>query len=169
MAQHKEANHPTHRWLYALYIGFFAGLIWGAVQMMYSFLRFSSLPPGFIVEAFFKKSFLVSWQGYMLGWAVFVVFSIAASMLYMLILSTVAGPWAGLGYGMLWWTVIFLLIGPYNGMMSRITRLEWNTIISELCLFLLWGLFIGYSIAFEFNDERVREPFENKKPQPQPE
>jgi len=28
-----------------------------------------------------------------------------------------------------------------------------------LCLFVLWGMFIGYSIALEFTDDRIREPF----------
>jgi uncharacterized membrane protein YagU involved in acid resistance len=122
-----------------------------------------------MVEAFFKKSFLASWQGYMLGWVVFICFSIVASLLYAWLLVKVVGPWMGLGYGFTWWAAIFLLIGPVTGMMNWIAYLDWNTILSEACLFLLWGLFIGYSIGFEFNNERAREPFEKRRQSPQTE
>ena len=34
----------------------------------------------------------------------------------------------------------------------------WDTNISEVCIFILWGLFIGYTTAQEFTDEKLREP-----------
>lgn len=43
-------------------------------------------------------------------------------------------------------------------MVLWINRLDWNTIVSDLCLFVLWGLFIGYTITMEFTEERNREP-----------
>lgn len=36
-------------------------------------------------------------------------------------------------------------------------KLPWNTVISEFCIFLLWGMFIGYTAAIEYTDERKRE------------
>jgi uncharacterized membrane protein YagU involved in acid resistance len=165
----KQQDQRTNKWFFSLYIGFYAGLIWGAIKMLESLFHFTNLSPGFMVEPFFKSSFLVTWQGYMLGWAVFIIFSIVASMLYGLLLAKSAGPWAGLGYGVFWWALIFLLVGPITGMVAWIAYLDLKTIISELCLFVLWGLFIGYSIAFEFNDERMREPFKKNTQNPQPE
>ncbi|MEK3723856.1 YqhR family membrane protein [Paenibacillus sp. FSL H8-0034] len=169
MEKEQAAARSSNKWFFSLYIGFYAGLIWGAVKMAESLFHFSNLSPGFMVEPFFKSSFLVTWQGYLLGWCVFIVFSIAASMLYALIFAKSAGPWAGLGYGAIWWGLIFLLIGPITGMMNWIAYLDLKTILTELCLFILWGLFIGYSIAFEFNDEREREPFKNGGSNPQAE
>ncbi len=37
-------------------------------------------------------------------------------------------------------------------------ELTWDSIITEFCFFLLWGLFIGYTVAMEYTDERKREP-----------
>ncbi|NHN31057.1 YqhR family membrane protein [Paenibacillus agricola] len=165
----KNQEHHTSKWFFSLYIGFFAGLIGGALKMFESLFHFSNLTPGFMVEPFFKSSFLVTWQGYMLGWGVFILFSIVASLLYALLLAKSAGPWAGLGYGVVWWGLIFLLVGPITGMVPWIAYMDLKTILSEFCLFVLWGLFIGYSIAFEFNDERIREPFKKSKQNPQPE
>ncbi|MDF2961199.1 MAG: hypothetical protein K0S39_2934 [Paenibacillus sp.] len=167
--EQKETIQQSNKWTYALYIGFFAGLFWGAVKMVEHYFRFTSLPPGFLIEPFFKRSFLLTWQGYLLGWAVFILFSIAATLLYTAFLAKAVGPWVGVGYGMAIWGVIFLLVGPVTGMMNWIAFLDWNTILTEACLFMLWGLFIGYSIAFEFNDESAREPFRNGQQNPQPE
>ncbi|WP_282935757.1 YqhR family membrane protein [Paenibacillus sp. RC67] len=164
-----RAKVPSNRWLFSLNIGFFAGLIWGAVKMLEHYLHFTSLPPGFLVESFYKRSFLNSFQGYMVGWVTFIVFSILASLLYTALFSKSTGPWPGITYGAVWWVLIFLLIGPVTGMMNWIAFLDWNTIITEICLFIVWGLFIGYSISMEFNDEREREPFNTNNQEPQPE
>lgn len=166
--EHKETGKRS-KWTFAVFIGFFAGLLWGAVKVMEHYFHFTSLPPGFLVEPFFKKSFLLTWQGYLVGWAVFIIFSIAAALLYTLILAKAVGPWVGVGFGLAVWAVIFLLIGPITGMMNWIAFMDWNTILTEACLFMLWGMFIGFSIAFEFNDESVREPFQSRAPRPQPE
>lgn len=169
MEVQKETIDRTNRWKFSVYIGLWAGIIWGAVKIMEHFFKFTSLPPGFLVEPFFKRSFLLTWKGYMVGWGMFILFSIVAALLYTLLLSKVPGPWAGVGYGAMWWMLIFLLIGPVTGMMNWIAYMDWNTIITEICLFLVWGLFIGYSIALEFNDERIREPFAQNSHEPQPE
>ncbi|MCS7461661.1 YqhR family membrane protein [Paenibacillus doosanensis] len=164
-----NGERRTNRWSFAVYIGLFAGLIWGAVKMLEHYLHFTSLPPGFLVEPFFKRSFLLSFQGYLLGWLIFILFSIFASLVYTLLLAKANGPWAGVAYGAIWWMLIFLLIGPVTGMMNWIAYLDWNTIITDFCLFIVWGLFIGYSISLEFTSEHKREPVAGGNADPAPE
>ncbi|WP_442601234.1 YqhR family membrane protein [Paenibacillus sp. KN14-4R] len=154
-------NVNTHRGLFALYIGFFAGLIWGLLKIVEYYFQFTTVVPGFMVEPFFLHQFLEQWRGCLVGLGSFIVFSIIASYIYMFLCSKLIGPWPGLVYGALWWCLIFLLIGPLTGMIEGITTLGLTTILTELCLFVLWGLFIGYSISFEFTNESEREP--NKK------
>lgn len=147
----------TNRWFFALYIGFFAGLIWGAVKIIGYFFKFTTVVPGFLVESFFKHEFLVTWQGYLTGWAFFTLFSIFASFFYMIVLAKLKGPWMGLAYGAIWWAAIYLFVGPLTGMMKWLYQLDSNTIISDFCLFILWGLFIGYSIALEYTEDRYSD------------
>jgi hypothetical protein len=59
-------------------------------------------------------------------------------------------------YGVLWWSAVFLA-GSWQFLMQPPFKLPWNSVISEFCLFLLWGLFIGYTAAIEYTDERKRE------------
>lgn len=155
---HQQNQKRTNPWLYAIEIGFFAGLFWGGIQWIFYFFHFTVIPTGFIAEPFFTHSFIYKTQGQWVGWAFFIIFSLIASFLYIFTLRKLKGPIPGLIYGTLWWLLIFVWPGPLLGMVKPITMVTWNTIYSELCLFLLWGLFIGYSIAVEFTDERKREP-----------
>lgn len=157
----KEEKSRTNKWNFAVYIGFFAGLIWGGLKIVENYFHFTSLPPGFLVEPFYKHSYLMTWRGYITGWLAFIILSIGASLIYALLFAKAKGPWVGVVYGVIWWVLIFLLIGPITGMTNWIAYIDLNTIFTEACVFILWGLFIGYSISFEFTDERSREPFSN--------
>ena len=151
-------SEQTGVWTFALQIGFFAGLIWGAVKVAEVYFRFTKIPANFMAKPFLAPSFMNTTAGFWMGWLTFIVFSVIAALLYAALFRKVAGHWAGLAYGAVWWALIYLLVGPSTGMMKWIYRYDWNTILTDSCLFLLWGLFIGYSISFEFTDEREREP-----------
>lgn len=161
-----ETVQHTNPWWFALYIGFYAGLIWGGLKMLENYFHFTSLSPGFLVEPFFKHSFLMTWQGYLLGFFFFILFSIGAALIYTVLLRKIKGPWLGMVYGLAWWVLIYLLIGPVVGMNAPIGQIDINTLVTDASLFLLWGLFIGYSISVEFTDERVREPFKKSTQKP---
>ncbi|WP_234414167.1 YqhR family membrane protein [Paenibacillus sp. CAA11] len=153
-----DSEIKTNPIRFAIRLGFFAGLIWGAVHGFFYYMRFTVVIPGFLAEPFFKHSFLVTRPGYYVGWLVFILFSIVASLLYTLVLRKVKGPWMGMFYGLLWFVLIYALLSPALHMAPLLFKMGWNSLISEVCLFLLWGLFIGYTVATEYNDERFREP-----------
>ncbi|RCX23133.1 membrane protein YqhR [Fontibacillus phaseoli] len=156
--QQNRRKQSTNIWFFSLQIGFFAGLIWGGVKGVFYYMRFTSVLPGYLVEPFFKHQFLQTQWGYYVGWLFFILFSIIATLIYTLIFRKLKGPLPGLVYGVFWWFVIFMALGPLCGMTQPIQKLSFNTGFSEFCLFLLWGLFIGYTAAQEYTNERVREP-----------
>lgn len=121
-------------------------------------MRFTTVIPGYLVEPFFKRSFLYSQPGYYVGWLSFIVFSILATLIYTLLFRKLKGPGPGILYGIVWWGLIFGILGPAFGMTRPLLELSKDTLISEFCLYLLWGLFIGYTTAEEYTDEREREP-----------
>jgi len=153
--QHRE---HTNIWLYTLEIGCFAGLIWGGVKGVFFYMRFTSVLPGYLLEPFFKNSFLHSQAGYYLGWLAFIGLSILATLIYVLAFRKLKGPGPGILYGIVWWGILFGVLGPLLDLIPPLRELSRTTIISEFCLYLLWGLFIGYTTAEEYTDERAREP-----------
>ena len=158
----KSKEGPTNPLAFALELGFFAGLIWGAIHWVFYMFHLTKVIPGYLGESFFKHTFLKSGSGQIVGWLLFILLSAIASVIYVLLFRKLKGPWPGMVYGLVWWIMIFTLAGPPLHMVKPLKYLGWNSIISEICLFLLWGLFIGYTIAVEFTDERKREPKQAK-------
>lgn len=154
----EQDEQKTNLWTFSLMIGLFAGLIWGAVRGLFYYMSFTTILPGFLVEPFFRHSFLDTQAGYYAGWLSFIVFSLVATLIYVLAFRRLKGPLPGLVYGVIWWMLIFVVIGPMLHLTAPESQLSFDTLFSEFCLFLLWGLFIGYSTAEEYTDERIREP-----------
>jgi len=154
--KHPKRSEHTNPWLFAIELGFFAGVIWGGAHWLMYIMKFTKVSPGFLLEPFFKHQFLATSAGQAAGYLSFIVFSVFVSLLYVLTLRRLKGPWPGLIYGVLWWGIIFLA-GSRLFLMQGPFHLPWNTVISEFCIFLLWGLFIGYTAAVEFTDERKRD------------
>lgn len=154
--EHKEKK--TNPWTFSLSIGLSAGLIWGGFKVLFYYFEFTKVVPGFMVEPYFRHRYLTSVYGIFFGWGVFIFFSIIAAFIYTALLRKAKGPWPGVLYGAGWWFIWFILIGPISGMVKRVDKLDVNTLTSELCLFILWGLFIGYTVSEEFNELRHNQP-----------
>ncbi|MGF7048572.1 hypothetical protein J2T13_003080 [Paenibacillus sp. DS2015] len=158
MKQQQPHHYHTNAFAFALELGFFAGIIWGAVHWLCYSLKFTMIIPAFLAEPFFKHVFLKTGAGHLIGWLFFIFMSIIATIIYVLIFRKMKGPWPGLAYGVLWWIILFVAVGPFIDLVKPITVQTIDSIITEFCLFMLWGLFIGYTVAMEFTDERMREP-----------
>jgi uncharacterized membrane protein YagU involved in acid resistance len=148
---------PTPRFPYALMVGFYAGLIWGTLRIFSYTLGFTQVVPGFLVEPFFLHHFLLGYGGIGLELISFTLLSFVASILYMILFSRKIGPWPGILYGIVWFVGLYLVVGPFAGLLPPLGIIAWNSLWSDGCIFLLWGVFIGYSISFEFTDERAHK------------
>lgn len=142
---------------FALYIGFFAGLFWSCIRLICYYCHFTNEPASFLIRSFLTEQQLTNVVGHIVGSLSFIIFSMLAGLLYMWLFRRFEGPWAGLWYGLGWWVVLFGL-GPFIGITAPINQTSLTLILTDLCFFVVWGLFIGYSIAFEFTDEASREP-----------
>ncbi|MFC4808370.1 YqhR family membrane protein [Paenibacillus sp. GCM10023250] len=148
----------TNPFPFCLRVGFFAGLIWGATRWLLYLIHFTKVLPGFLADPFFRQSFLKTGWGHLVGLGCFIVFSIVAALIYKAVLGRIAGPWPGLFYGLFWWLVLFAAAGPMLGLFPAFNKIGYDTIFTELALYLVWGIFIGFTIAFEYTDEASREP-----------
>ncbi|WP_276351981.1 YqhR family membrane protein [Cohnella caldifontis] len=143
---------------FCLKIGFFAGLIWGSVRWLAVAMNLTKVPAAFLADPWVKRSALASAYWQITGLALFILMSMAAALVYYVVLKPYRGPYPGLLFGAAWWAGFYLWAGPSIGAVPPLNKIGWNSMITDGCLFLIWGLFIGYSIAFEFHDEARREP-----------
>ena len=156
MAQQDKKQYRTNPWTFSATVGLFAGLIWGSLNMLFQYLDFTNVEPAFFMKTWYVEDYFHSRGGQIVGLFWFVVLSIAASLLYAAVLRKVRGPWMGIAYGLLWWALLYALVGPLIGSSESIFTLDKNSFWTSLSLYILWGVFIGYSISFEFTDEQKR-------------
>ncbi|GIO11827.1 hypothetical protein J19TS2_13820 [Cohnella xylanilytica] len=165
-----ESIHPA---AYSAIVGFFAGVFLGFIRWFATGINFTKIPQAFLADPFVRRSALGSAGWQWIGLALFIAMSVVASLIYWLALGRLRGPWPGLFFGAAWWALLLFVVGPPTGAVEAPRLLGWNSIVTELCLYLIWGMFIGYSIAFEYHDEAAREPLVKRlsaagKPQPSP-
>lgn len=125
--------------------------------MISYYCHFTEEPAAFLIKHWIVADQLTKAFGQILGSVSFIIFSILAAILYMWLFRSLEGPWPGLWYGLGWWGILFGL-GPILGFTAINRGVGFTYAATDLCMFIVWGLFIGYSIAFEFTDESTREP-----------
>lgn len=131
----------TNVWRHTAATGVFAGLLWGFAFQTARYFRFTETALWHWARPFVDANAVEPGAMTALGWTVFALFSTAASLLYAVLFRTVRSPWLGVAFGCFWWA------------MTRLTgwfRADIQTLITDLCLFWTWGLFVGYSVSFEF-------------------
>ncbi|MFC3800132.1 YqhR family membrane protein [Cohnella sp. GCM10012308] len=157
-SKNRSTGRTTHPAVYCLTLGLSAGLIWGMLRWLTVAMNLTKVPQAFLADPFIKRERLDTTAWHCTGLVLFVVMSIVAAYLYWLILGKLKGPWPGLFFGAVWWALLFLWIGPMTGAVPTFKEIGLGSIFTECALYLLWGLFIGYSFAFEFHNESAREP-----------
>lgn len=155
--------NPTQPVMFSLKIGFFAGVIWGLVRWLATGLNLTEVTQAFLLDPFVPRKVLGGFYWQTLGWFMFIAMSMLAAWIYVLLLGRLQGPWPGLLFGAAWWGAFYALAGPATGAVPPLNTIGWNSMATDFCLFLIWGLFIGYSIAFELHDEAEREPATKKQ------
>jgi uncharacterized membrane protein YagU involved in acid resistance len=144
------------KWKTILSIGFFAGVIWGGLDVIAYYLQFTKIIPAIEWRLFFTEQYLNRWAGHLLGIAGDIIVSLGATILYAYTLLRFRGPWVGIAYGAAWGLLGYGLAGPLLGVTPPIWRIDINSLVTELSNFTLWGLFIGYSLVVEFKNEQGR-------------
>ena len=109
-------------------------VLYGGIHWLNYLLHFSIVPLGFWQSPFQTSVHLHCCRASD-RLAVFIVFSIVAALIYTYTLRKWKGPLPGIGYGIVWWLIIFVLVGPKLDMVKPINRLTWDSIITEFCFF----------------------------------
>lgn len=143
----------NRKWRFTLTIGIAAGVIWGIYFLLGYYLQFSDIGPSILAKPILNPEYLTKWQGQLVGIIFFLLFAIIASFIYTLLLIRFKGPLAGIVYGALLWGFTFFILNPLFNLTKSVKELGWYTNSVMISLFVMMGLFIGYSIAAELNSE----------------
>lgn len=53
-------------------------------------------------------------------------------------------------YGIVLFFIVFFILNPLFPGIKPFTELKRDTVITSICLYIVYGIFIGYSISYEY-------------------
>lgn len=140
----------------ALSTGFIGGLMWSIFGVVIYYFNFVEVDPKkFILRPWKNVDWTSGWLGDIVTIILLAILSIGVAVIYYLLFKKVYSIWMGAIYGVFIWLAIFFLIQPLFPNTKQLFELSNETIISTLCLFILYGTFIGYSISYDYYDTYV--------------
>lgn len=133
-------------------VGFVGGIMWSIVGYVCYYFSFAKIEPNIILEPFTVGTWRESWIGIIISILVYGLISIGAALVYYLVLKKFKSMWIGIGYGVILCLVVFVILNPIFPSMKPVLKLDFNTMITSICVYALYGLFVGYSISYEHNE-----------------
>lgn len=129
--------------------GLVGGILWGGIGYLAYVFNFSEIRPNIILEPWA----LGGWKEKGLGTAFSIVMigfiSIIAAFIYYFVLRKFKSIMVGIFFGIGLFLLVFFVLNPLFPGMPPLNELKRNTIVTSICLYILFGAFIGYSISYE--------------------
>ena len=133
-------------------IGLFGGLFWGSVWYFLHIFSFTALGPNYFLLPFALGRWKEGVWGNIAGIICMGILSILVAFIYKAVLSKFEGLIPGIIYGLLWWGLLFFAIAHVAPVIKSMVEMPKETIVTTACIFILYGVFIAYSVSFEVNN-----------------
>jgi hypothetical protein len=137
--------------------GFIGGLLWSSIAYLCYYFSFTKIEPNIIFEPWAVGDWKDRWIGIALSIIAYGIISIGVALVYYAALRKFRSMWIGAGYGVVLFLAVFLLLKPLFPSMESLTAIDYHTLITTVCIYILYGVFIGYSISYEENELRHQE------------
>lgn len=148
----------------SLLTGFVGGIFWSSIGALLYYFNFTEVSPrSFVLRSWIRAEWTDTWLGNLVSILLIGILSIVVALIYYGLLKNIQSFWAGLFYGLALWVVIFYLFQPIFPNIPNLTELNQNTIVTTISLYLLYGVFIGYSISYDYRDTVVKKKKANSK------
>jgi len=151
----KNQEHSMTFFQMVLVTGFAGGIIWSLVAYLCFSFHFTAIEPNVLLEPFTVGSWRKMWIGKTISILVYGLFSTGCALVYYLFFKKLKSMWVGAIYGLCLCAVVLIVLNPIFPGMKPFLKLDANTVITCCCIYILYGVFIGYSISFEYERSRV--------------
>ncbi|WP_261129407.1 YqhR family membrane protein [Bacillus sp. Marseille-Q3570] len=135
-----------------LTIGFVGGLFWSLIGYLLYALNFTKIKPALVLSPWVVAEWKDKALGNWIGILVIGFLSMLVALVYKILLAKFKHMITGVIYGIVLWGIVFYLLRPMFPTLEPIQELGKNTLTTTLSLYVLYGLFIGFSISFEYDE-----------------
>lgn len=139
-----------------LTVGFFGGVIASFLGLVAHYFNFMDFSPKFILTSWSKQAWMKAWQGSLMTMILFGIISIVVAFLYYLLLKKMQSMVTYMMFGFVCWLIFLFAFKPMFRDLPPLSKMSSDSIITSICIFVLYGVFIGYSISFDYH-EYLRE------------
>jgi|SRR5579875_2751927 len=152
MVKKQKTNYPKPMALPVMvfWTGLFGGVFWGIIGFLAAFFHFTEIRPNVIVEPWTLGNWKYKWQGTVLSIILLGIISVVAAYIYYFLLKRFKGWWMGAVYGIVLFFIVFFILNPLFPGIKPFTELKRDTVITSICLYIVYGIFVGYSISYEY-------------------
>lgn len=132
--------------------GFVGGVLWSLIGYLAYIFHFTIISPNLVLTPFAVGDWKYDTIGNVIGVFVNGFIAVIVALLYYAFLKNFKSIWTSIGFGIALWAIVFYLLTPIFPNLESVTKLDFNTNITMICIYILFGVFVGYSISFEHNE-----------------
>jgi uncharacterized membrane protein YagU involved in acid resistance len=156
--EQNKREEPLSLLTRAMITGFIGGLIASITGLIMYYFNFTEISPvSFVLKSWIHASWTDGWLGAVITIIIMGLLSMIIAFIYYIALKKMYTMWVGVIFGVVLWGIIFFVLHPLFPNIPAFTELEINTLVSTACLFIIYGTFIGYSIAYDYHDTSIKE------------
>ncbi|MBN6888834.1 cell division protein FtsX [Cytobacillus horneckiae] len=160
--EQNEREKPMSLMNMTVLTGFIGGILWSSLGYLCYVLNFTEIGPRVILDPWTIGEWKDSWLGIVIAIVLIGVISIGAALIYYVALRKFTSMWFGAAYGVGIYLLVFFILNPIFPSIAPFTELSRNTIITSFCLYLLYGIFVGYSISYETSELKKQKKMEKE-------
>ncbi|MED3791296.1 YqhR family membrane protein [Niallia alba] len=159
---HDEKDRPMSFIALVIWTGMFGGIFWSLIGYVGYVFNFTEIRPNIILEPWAIGSWKYGWLGTVISIIAIGFFSTGAAFAYYLMLRKFKTVFIGMGFGIALFACVFIVLNPIFPSMAPFLELKRDTIITSVCLYILYGVFVGYTISYEENEIQIKKWKETK-------
>lgn len=157
VSHQKEVQPKRMSYIATIFIiGISGGIFWSLIGYLAFYLNFINFGPALILKPWALGDWKNSYSGHLVGIMAIGIVSIGVAFLYQIIFQKVQSIWAGILYGLLLWIIVFHLLNPFIPDLKPVAMLDLNSVVTSVCLYISYGLFIGYSVSYAYHEQREK-------------
>ncbi|MGM7635530.1 YqhR family membrane protein [Bacillus sp. Hm123] len=149
--QAKEIHFPLKN---VILIGFYGGLFWGAIAQFVAYFNFISFNPNAVLKYMHVTEFKKTYLNVGMSILFYIICSLILAFIYYALFRRKKSMWVGVMYGASLWVIFFVVLRSIYPAIPWWRTMNNDTLITTICLLLLYGLFIGYSISYGYEHHK---------------
>ncbi|AMM93822.1 hypothetical protein UP17_16170 [Peribacillus simplex] len=135
-----------------LAIGFVGGGVASLIGIIAHYVNFMGFSPKFILTSWSNMAWIDHWLGTVMTILLFGILSVGIAFIYYSLFKRMKSIFSGIFFGVVCWVLLVFVLKPMFADLPTISKMSSNTIITSVCIFILYGLFVGYSISYDHQE-----------------